>query len=107
MQGHPIITFSSEAQYDLERDFDQQIIERNCCLAYQGLLDNCEDVGITEAVLQEAQAPLLQGIGRPEPQEWDRMRKYFGNVPANTVRNTFKQTTQISTLPPSSHLQRQ
>ena len=35
------------------------------------------------------------------------MRKYFGNVPAETVRNTFKHTTQIGTLPPSSHLQRQ
>ena len=35
------------------------------------------------------------------------MRKYLGNVPAATVRNTFKHTTQIGTMPPSSHLQRQ
>ena len=107
MQGHPIITFGSDAQYDSEMEFDRQIIEQNNRLAYQGLLDNCEDVGITKAELQEAQAPLSQGIGRPEQQEWERMRKYFGNVPAKTVRNTFKHTTQIGTLPPSSHLQRQ
>ena len=35
------------------------------------------------------------------------MRKYSGNVPADMVRNTFKHNTQIGTLPPSSHLQRQ
>ena len=35
------------------------------------------------------------------------MRKYFGNVPADIVRRTFKYTSQIGTLPPSSHLQRQ
>ena len=35
------------------------------------------------------------------------MRKYFGNIPADMVCNTFKHTTQISTLPPSSHLQQQ
>ena len=35
------------------------------------------------------------------------MRKYFGNVPADTVRRSFIHTTQIGTLPPSSHLQRQ
>ena len=28
-------------------------------------------------------------------------------MPADTVRRTFKHTTQISTLPPSSHLQQQ
>ena len=35
------------------------------------------------------------------------MRKYFGHVPVDTIRRTFKHTTQISTLPPSSHPQRQ
>ena len=88
-------------------DFDRQIIERNNRLAYQGFLDNCEDVGIIEAELQEAQASLLQGIGRPAQQEWERTRKYVGNVPAKTVRNIFKHTIQIGRLPPSSHLQRQ
>ena len=33
------------------------------------------------------------------------MRKYFGNVSADIVWGTFKHTTQIGTLPPSSHLQ--
>ena len=34
-------------------EYDQQVIERNQLLAYQGLLNNCKDVGITEAELQE------------------------------------------------------
>ena len=87
--------------------FDPQVMEQNCRLAYQGLLDNCADVHITEAEVQAARAPLKQGISRPEAQDWERMRKYLGNVPADKVRNTFKHTTQIGTLPPSSHLQRQ
>ena len=40
-------------------------------------------------------------------EDWERMRKYLGNVPADMVCNTFKHTTQIGTLSPSSHLQRQ
>ena len=88
-------------------EFDQQVMERNYRLAYQDLLDNCADVHITEAEVQEARDPLIQEIRRPEAQDWERMRKYFGNVPADTVRNTFKHTTQIGTLPPSSHLQQQ
>ena len=39
--------------------------------------------------------------------DWERKRKSFGNVPADIVQRTFKHTTQIGTLPPSSHLQRQ
>ena len=61
-------------------DFDQQVMERNYRLAYQGLLDNCDDVGITEAEVQAAQAPLKQGIRRPAVEDWERMRKYLGNV---------------------------
>ena len=51
-QANPILSLRSEMEYD------QQVIERNQRLAYQGLLDNCNDIGITEAELQEAQAPL-------------------------------------------------
>ena len=83
------------------------MIERNQRLAYQGMLDNCEDVGITEAELHEAQAPLKPTIRRPEPIDYERMRKYFGHVPADIVRQTFKHTTQIRLLPPSTHLRRQ
>ena len=87
--------------------YDQHVIKRNQRIAYQGVLDNCEDVGITEADLHEAQAPLKPTIRRPEMIDYDRMRKYFGHVPADIVRRTFKHTTQIGTLPPSTHLQRQ
>ena len=90
-----------------EIEYDQQVIERNQRLAYQGVLDTCKDVGITEAELQEAQAPLKSSIRRPKMEDWERMRKYLRNVPANTVWRTFKHTTQIGTLPPSFHLQRQ
>ena len=83
------------------------MIERNQRLAYQGMLDNCEDVGITEAELHEAQAPLKPTIRRPEPIDYERMRKYFGHVPADIVRQTFKHTAQIGMLPPSTHLRRQ
>ena len=34
-------------------------------------------------------------------------RKYFGNVAVYIVRRTFKHTTQLDVLPPSSHLQQQ
>ena len=74
-------------------DFDWQMMERNCRLAYQCLLDNCNDVGITEAEVQAVQAPLEQGIRRPAVEDWERIQKYLGNVPAQTVRNTFKHTT--------------
>ena len=70
-------------------------------------MDNYSDVGIAETELQEAQTPLKPGIRRPEMEDWERMRKYLENVPADMVRNTFKHTTKIGTLPPSSHLQRQ
>ena len=79
-------------------------MERNVRLAYQGLLDNCNDVGITKAELHATQVPLKQGTRRPAVKDWERIRKYLGNVPADTVRNTFKHTIQIGTLPPSSHL---
>ena len=46
-------------------------------------------------------------IRRPEMEDWERMRKYLGNVPADIVQRTFKHTTQIGTLPSSSYLQRQ
>ena len=37
-----------------EIEYYQQVIERNQRLAYQGILDNCRDVGITKAKLKEA-----------------------------------------------------
>ena len=85
-------------------EYDQQVMEKNQRLAYQGLLDNCNDVGITKAELQEAQAPLKPSIRRPKMEDWERMRKYYVNVLADIVCNTFKRTTQIGTLPPLSHL---
>ena len=39
--------------------------------------------------------------------DYERKRKYLRNVPAEIVRLIFKHTTQICTLPPSTHLQRQ
>ena len=80
-------------------EYDQQVIERNQWLTYQGVLDNCKDVGITEAELQEAQVPLKPSNRRPEMIDYERIRKYFGNVPADIVRRTFKYTTQIGELP--------
>ena len=88
-------------------EYDQQVIERNQWLAYQGILDNYKDIGITESELQKAQMPLKPSNRRPEIMDYERMRKYLGNVPADIVRRAFKHTTQIGTLPPSSHFQRQ
>ena len=78
-QVNPMLCLRSKMEYD------QQVIERNQQLTYQGLLDNCKDAGIAIAELQEAQTPLKPSIRRPEKEDWERMRKYFGNVPANTV----------------------
>ena len=41
-QVHPMLSLCSEMEYD------QQVMERNQRLTYQGLLDNCSNVGITE-----------------------------------------------------------
>ena len=81
-------------------------LERNKRLAYQGKIDELEDVGITEAELHQAQAPLKPTVRRPDPQDYERMRKYFGHIPADIIRQTFKHTTQIGILPPSTHLRR-
>ena len=88
LQANPMLSLRSEMEYDQlrsEMKYDQQMIEMNQRLAYQGLLNNCKDVGITETELQEAQAPLKPSIRRPAMEDWERMRKYFGNVPANIV----------------------
>ena len=62
-QANPMLRLRSEMEYD------QHVIERNQRLAYQGVLDNCIDVGITEAELQQAQAPLNPSIRRPEMED--------------------------------------
>ena len=100
-------SFGDDSMFHSELLYDQHVIERNQRLAYQGVLDNCEDVGITEAELHEAQASLKLTIRRPETLDYDRMRIYIGHVPAVIVRRTSKHTTQNGTLPPSTHLQRQ
>ena len=58
-QVHPMFSLRSEMEYN------QQVMERNQRLVYQCLLDNCNNVGITELELQEAQAPLKKGTRRP------------------------------------------
>ena len=78
-QVNPMLCLRSEMEYG------QKIIERKQRLAYQGLLDKCKDVGITEVELQEAQVLLKPSIRRPEMEDWERMRKYIGNVPADIV----------------------
>ena len=46
-------------------------------------------------------------IRQPELEDWERKRKYFGNVPADIVRRIFKHTTKIDMLPSSTPLQQQ
>ena len=48
-----------------EIEYDQKVIKTNQRLAYQGVLYNCKDVGITKAELQETQAPLNPSIRQP------------------------------------------
>ena len=90
-----------------EMEYDQQVIEKSQQLAYQGVLDNFKDVGITKAQLQEAQVPLKPSNRRPVLIDNEKMQKYLGNITVNIVQRTFKQTTQIGALTRSSHLQRQ
>ena len=75
-------------------------------MAHQGFLDGYSDYNVFEADLKEAQEPLKPSICPPAVEDWDRMRKYFGYVPAKFVRNTYKHSTQHGILPPSSHLQK-
>ena len=50
-------------------EYDQRVIEMNQRLTYQGVLDNCKDIGITETELQEAQAPLNPSIRQPDMED--------------------------------------
>ena len=54
LQGHSILSFGSKKQCNSEIDFDRQVMKQNCRLAYQGLLDNCDDIGVTVAEEQAA-----------------------------------------------------
>ena len=50
-------------------EYNQHVIKKNQRLAYQGVLDNCKDVGIAEVELQQTQAPLNPSIRRPEMED--------------------------------------
>ena len=76
-------------------------------MAYQGVSDNCHDVGIIEIDLLEAQASLKSSIRCPEWGDWERQGKYFGDLPEDILQQTLKHFTQLGILLPSSHLQRQ
>ena len=78
-------------------EYDQHVSKRNQQLAYQGVLDNCKDVGITEPELQQAQEPLNPSIKRPEMEvgrEWENTFKMclltlsdvLSNIPLGLVR---------------------
>ena len=57
--------FEDNPMLHSELEYNQQIIKTNQQLAFQGVLDNCHNVGITESELQEAQAPLNPSIRCP------------------------------------------
>ena len=75
-------------------------------MVHQGLLDECSDYNVYEADMEETQEPLKPSIRPPAAEDWERMHKYFGYIPAKIVRNTYKHSTQHGVLPPSSHLQK-
>ena len=52
-----------------ELAYGQQLLKMNHPPAFQGVLDNCQDVGITKIEFQEAQAPLKPSIRRPTRDE--------------------------------------
>ena len=74
-------------------EYNQCLLKVNQYMVYQGVLDNCHDVGITEIDLQEAQAPRKQIIRRPAQDDWERQRKYSGNLSVDITKCTFKHTT--------------
>ena len=75
-------------------------------MAHQGFIDKCSDYNVFEADLEEAQLSLKSSIRPPAVEDWERMRKYFGNIPAKIVCNTYKHSTQHGGLTPSSHLEK-
>ena len=46
--------FKDSPMLKSELEYNQCLLEVNQCMAYQGVLDNCHNVGITETDLQEA-----------------------------------------------------
>ena len=92
---------------DLHDSFaDDQVLEDNQRMAYQGMLDRCSDLNVFETDIELAQKALKPSICPPASDDWERKRKYFAYIPAKLVRNTFKHSTQHGVLPPSSHLQK-
>ena len=78
-------SFQDNSMLRFEMEYNQHVIKTNQRLAYQGVLDNCKDVGITKTKLQKAQAPLNPSIRQPKMKDWERKRKYSGNVPADII----------------------
>ena len=74
-------------------------------MSHQGLLDECSYYNVYAADLEKAQEPLRPSIRPPAVKDWERMRKQFGYVPAKTIQNTYKYSTQRY-IAPSSHLQK-
>lgn len=81
-------SFKDSPMLKSELEYNQCLLDVNQCMVYQGVLDNCHDVGITETDLHEAQAPLKPSIRRLAQCNWERQRKYFENLPAGIVRRT-------------------
>ena len=77
----------------VDTDFNQWLLEENRRMAYQGMLDECSDYNVFEAEIEDAQAPLKPSIHLPAVEDWERMRKYFGYIPAKVVWNTYKYST--------------
>ena len=68
-----------------DNDFDERLFEDNRRMAYQGMLDNCNDYHVYETDLEQAKEPLKPSIRPPADEDWERMRNYFGGLPAKIV----------------------
>ena len=74
--------------------FNKWLLVENRRIAHQRMLDEWYDYQVYEADLEQAQEPLKPSIRLPAEKDWERIRKYFGYVPARTIQNTYKHTTQ-------------
>ena len=73
-------------------------------LIYQGIIDSCEQYDINANDIASVMTPLKPRYSVPTPIDYESKRKYFAHLPADIIRNTFKNTTQNMKLPPSTNL---
>ena len=72
-----------------DNQINENFLEDNRQMVYQGMLDDCNDYNVYEIDLEQAQEPLKPSIRPPADEDSERMHKYFGRIPAKIIQNIY------------------